>query len=141
MGRLSDPVHRGGAALPEIDLVQVRLEDRGLVISGLDDQGHARLAQLAAPRALGREEEILHELLCERAAALCDPARAQIGEHRARDAAEVDPRVRLEALVLDREHCVDEVVRHVGEPHQLALLAHRTVIGADRLGLEQHRAH
>ena len=50
------------------------------------------------------------------------------------------PRVGREALILDREHGVDEVLRQLGESHELALLAHGPVVGAERLGLEQHGA-
>ena len=140
MGRFPYAVHRGRAALTEIDLVEIGLEDRVLVVAGLDQQGHHGLARLAAIGALGSEEEVLDQLLGQRAAALRDAAGAQVREQRASDAAQVDPGMRLEALVLDRQHRVDQVSRHLGEPHQLALLPHRTVVGAQRLGLEQHGA-
>ena len=47
----------------------------------------------------------------------------------------------LEALVLDRQHRVYQVARHLVEQDQLALLAVGPVIGSDLLRLDQQRPH
>ena len=125
---------------PEIDLVEVGLEDLALLVAGLDDQGHQGFLDLARPGALGGEEEVLDQLLGEGASPLTNPAGPQVREHGTRDASQIDARVALEALVLHGEHGVDQVARQLVERDELALLAIGSVVGADALGLEQHGA-
>ena len=74
--RFPDSVNRRRASLPEVDLVQVGFENFALVVAELDEQGHHGLVNLALQGSLGREEEILDELLGERAAALSNSAGA-----------------------------------------------------------------
>src|SRR4029453_774530 len=135
--RLADAVDRGRPALTEIDLVQVVLEDRRLLVSALDDQGHRRFLELAREGPVGRQEEVLHELLRERAAALAHFAGGDVRPGRAEHAPRIDPGMRLEALILDRQHRVEQMTRHLAEPHGLALLAMRTEVRTDQLRLEQ----
>ena len=82
--RLGDPVHRKRSALAEIDLVQVHLEDLVLRRLALENDRHVLLGELALERLLGREEEVLDELLRERAAAdEVLPVAAQVRDDRA----------------------------------------------------------
>ncbi len=136
---LADAVNPGRAALPEVDLVEVGLEDRVLLVPGLDDEGHRSLFHLALQAALGRQEEVLHQLLRERAAALHEAARAQVRGERAADAPEIEADVRVEALILDRQDCVRQLPRDFGNANKLALFAIGPVVGADLLGLEEQR--
>jgi hypothetical protein len=56
--------------VPEVDLVQVEVEDLLLAEVLLDVAREDHLAQLAAIAPLGREQQRLHHLLRDRAAAL-----------------------------------------------------------------------
>jgi hypothetical protein len=60
---LADAVDRGRAALPEVDLVEIGLEDGVLLVAGLHDQGHHGFLELALEAALGRQEDVLDQLL------------------------------------------------------------------------------
>ena len=139
--RLADAVDRRGTALSEIDLVQVGLEDLVLVVTSLDDERHRGFLELAPERALGRQEEVLDELLGDGAPALTHGAGAQVRDQRARDPAQVDAAVRPRSADPRRRGSRPPDGRGSSlELHELALLAVRAVEGADRLRLEQHRA-
>ena len=69
--------------------------------AALDDQRHERFAQLALHAALVGEEEVLHQLLRERAAALHGVSAAHVDPQRAGDAVHIDAVVLVEVLVLD----------------------------------------
>ena len=120
--RFPDSMYLRRTALPEVDLVQIGFENFALVVAELDEQSHHRLVSLSLQGSLGREEEVLDELLGERAAALSNAACTQIGEKRPTDAPHVDSRMRLEALILDGDNRVDEVGRKIVEPDEFALL-------------------
>ena len=62
--------------MPEVDLVQVHLEDAVLRVAALELQGQHGLLQLALEALVRREEEHLGELLGDGAAALDDAAAA-----------------------------------------------------------------
>ena len=68
--RLAHAVDAERADLTEVDLVQVQLEDLLLGGMALEDEGDERLLHLALHGALRREEEVLHQLLGDGAAAL-----------------------------------------------------------------------
>ncbi len=63
-------VNRAVAILPEKNLVEIGLENLILAVVHLQQQRHQHLVRLARQRALRRQEEILDQLLGERAAAL-----------------------------------------------------------------------
>ncbi len=143
LDRLAEVVERGEAhavdgavaVLAEIDFVQVRLEDLVLVVVDFQEHRHKELGDLARERALGGEEEVLHQLLGQRAAAL-ESLQAEERERRARDAAQVEAVVRVEIAVLVRDQRLHHRLRHLGEPHQHAVLVVRGIDAADRQGLE-----
>ena len=123
----------------EIDPVDVDLEDLALGEPGFEPERDDRLLDLPPDRPLRREEQVLGELLGQRAAALADLPGADIGDRRAEDAPDVDPRMVEEAPVLDRADGLDEKARELVEPDRAAIeLAvareHRPVGGP-----EQHR--
>jgi len=128
-------VDRAVAVLAEVDFVEIRLEDLVLVVVHLEQHRHEELGDLARERALGREEEVLHELLRQRAAAL-ESLEAEEGERRARDTAQVEAVVRVEIAVLVRDQRLHQRLRHLREPHQHAVLVVRRIDAADRQRLQ-----
>ena len=141
-----DPV--GAAA--EIDLVQVELEDLLLGEFPFERHRQHRLARLAIERAVVVEEQVARQLLgdgrgaAEPLAAAGDPLDQRAGQtHR------IDPDVRAESLVLDRDHRVGHVFGDVlvGQPFaearpdldQLAPVACAHQNGLARLGRFQGR--
>ena len=84
-------------ARAEVDLVEVQRQDRLLRVPGLEAAGHDRLAGLARDRLVGAEE-LLGDLLRDRAAALLEVAGGEVGPGRARDALVVDAAVAEEVV-------------------------------------------
>ncbi len=138
LGRPAHAVDRPTAVLAEVDLVEVGLEDLFLVVAPFQHHGHRHLAQLPDRGARGRQEEILGELLGERAAALHEPPGARVGQRGPGDPREIQAVVAEEALVLDGEHGVDEVGRRVVERDGDAVFP-RSGERSQRLGLEGDR--
>ena len=83
-GRLAEEAPRrrldavGAAA--EIHAVEIDLEDVALAQAHLQPQGEDQLLQLAAERALRRQEQVLGELLGQCRPALDEPADPQVGQ-------------------------------------------------------------
>ena len=75
-------------------------------------EGETRLAQLPPPGALRGQDEVLDELLGERAAALGELAAAEVDPDRPPHGPEVDTRVLVEPVVLRRQYRLDEMPRH-----------------------------
>ena len=111
-------------AVPEIDVVQVHLEDLVLAELVLDLLGHAHLEELAPQRALlaGQVlgEDVAGELHGQRARALLDAARPHVAPHRPQHAADVDRAVVAEALVLDGDERLGHVARQRAQADELA---------------------
>ena len=110
LGSRGDAVDRLRAALAEVDLVEVGLEDRALVVARLDQQRVQDLVELAGERLLlaDAEQAAARELLGQRAGALLGLARLHVDEGRAQHAAEVDAVVVGEVAVLDRLQAGDQ---------------------------------
>ncbi len=117
--RLVEIKQRGGrhpiGPETEIDLVEIKLEDLLLRISALDLERQQRLLDLALERHLVGQQEILGDLLGDGRGAL----RAAVGtvilevEHAgARDAAEIEPAMFIEILVLGRHEGVEHQLWH-----------------------------
>src|SRR5262249_43360422 len=95
-------------ALPEVDRVEVLLQDlalRGFVVEAV---GEDELLRLPLDIALVAENAVLDQLLRDGRPALADLSRGQVLDEGARDAADVDARVLPERLVLGRDHRVDQ---------------------------------
>ena len=127
---------------PEIDLVQVRLEDPvflpDLQLGGrqsggrrapeirqalaLDLQRQAGLLRLSFPGDVTLDVEVPDELLREGRATLDDLALLQVLDGGADDALEVDARMGVEAPILDRDGGVGQERRDLVERHRLAVL-------------------
>ena len=124
--RLAEVDLRGGGetvgALPEVDLVDVELEDLVLAQVVLDLEREQRLVELARQRLLGGEEEIARHLHGDRARALAAAALREVGVGGARDAQIVDAGVLVEALVLGREDRLLQLLGHLLDRNQQAAL-------------------
>ena len=132
---LGDAVHGERAALAQVHVVQVELEDLVLRRLALEDERHVLLGQLSLQRLLGRQEEVLDQLLRDRAAAdQVRPIAAHVGDDGAHRPDDVDAGVVVEAAVLDGEHRLNHARGNRGERHAPALLA----AGVDEPG-EQRR--
>src|SRR5690606_22786680 len=128
------------AALPEVDLVEVGLEDPALVVARLDDQRVQDLIELAAPGLLAADAEqaAARQLLGQRARALPRLAGLQVDPGRARDAAYVDAVVVGEVAILHRLQRVGELLRHVLHPDQPALGLLLSVESGDARRVQAH---
>ena len=147
IGELADVLAEVGArgladalgAAAEVDLVQVEREDLVLGQLLLEPPGEDHLLQLAVEAALGREQQALHRLLRDGAAALHDLARLDVGPGGAHDRAQVDAAVLEERVVLAGDEGEDHVLGQLVEAHQPAALleelADRTAVAVvDRRG-------
>ena len=132
----SHAANRHRAALSEIDLVEVDLEDAVLRITPLEDRGHDDLAHLSPPRALLAEVQVLDGLLGDGAAALHDASAPKVRECRTPYRPEVHSVVRVEPRVLRRENRLDQRVRNVGQPDDLTLFLLGAVQCGQQLRLE-----
>ncbi len=126
-----DPV----GAVPEVDGVEVGLEDLVLAELLLELHREQRLADLLRDRTLrediglhavgigrvGTGVDVLHELLGERRGALHRAALHDVGVGGTQDAADVDPGVVVEVVVLGGDHGVDHVRRDLRQGHQRAI--------------------
>ncbi len=134
-GGFGDAVHGKRAALAEIHVVEIQLEDLVFGRLALEDDRHVLLGELALERLRGRQEEVLHQLLRDGAAA--DQVRAiaaQVGDDRADGADDVHARMVVEAAVLDGEHRLHHARRNRGQGDAPTLFTAR----ADERG-EQRR--
>ena len=104
--RLVEIIERRGRdpviAQPEIDLVQVELQDLLLGVGRLDPEGEQRLLDLAVVGALVRQQEVLGYLLRDGGSALQMLA-LELREGGTGDTLEVDAVVGVEVLVLGRD--------------------------------------
>ena len=112
-------------SVPEVDVIEVHLQDLVLAEGVLDLLGDAHLEDLAAERALlaGQVlgEDVAGKLHGQSARAFLDSARAHVVPHRAQDAAQVDGLVIAEALVLDGDERLGHVFGQRRQSNQLAL--------------------
>jgi hypothetical protein len=108
--------------MPEVDLVEVHLEQPVLGIAALELHRQHRLLELPVEALVGREEEHLGELLGDGAAALDDAPVAEVLVDRARHAHGVHAPVGVEARVLGGDHRVLQRLGNLGERHEDATL-------------------
>jgi hypothetical protein len=109
-------------AVPEEDLVEIKLQDLVLAQFPFETQRQEDLGDLAGHRIFVAEEEVACDLLGNGAAAR---DAAVVGGRqqpdRAQDAAPVDPRVFVEARVLDRQEGIAHHRRHFLDVDRRAL--------------------
>src|SRR5450432_2631095 len=90
---------------PELDDVEVALEDRPLVEPRLESPRQDRLLDLAIEAAALREERVLHELLADRRAAARELLVAQIDLEALADLRRVEAVMLVEPAVFGRYEC------------------------------------
>src|SRR6266851_468340 len=125
-------LNRGGAdavgAGAEIDAVEVDLEQLVLGEFVLEPERQQRLLHLARQGPVGRQEQVLGELLADGAAALDDAAGAVIDVSRAGKPDRVDAEMVVEAAILGGDHGRRQIGRQVPEAQRLA---EQIAIGGD----------
>ena len=77
------------------------------------------------------DEQLLDELLADRAATLLDAMVRIVGERRPDDGTEVDAAIRVEGMVLDGDRGIDDVGRDVAERNHDAVIALVADIGKE----------
>ncbi len=115
LGRGLDAVAR-----PEVDLIEIGLEDFALGIDALDIAGDFRLLRFAQRRdgeADAVTELVPRQLLRDRAAARTARAIDGVLERGTGEPQVVESLVAVESLVFDRDEGRSHVGRQIGEPH------------------------
>jgi hypothetical protein len=123
-------------AAAQVDPVQVSLEDAPLAVLGLDGERDHGLPDLPKEAPLVGQEDVLDELLGERAPALGDLAPPEVGQRGAGDAGGGDAGVPVEGGVLGGEHGLDHVLREVRHPHGPLLPGIPLVPGGEHGGFQ-----
>lgn len=94
-------------AVPEIDGVDVQLQNLLLGVGGFQPEGHEHLGDLAGKLLFLGEKQIFGHLLGDGAAALVQAAGAQVVDRCPQDGDGVDAAVLGKAVVLHRDHGVE----------------------------------
>src|SRR5262249_18494690 len=118
------------SALAQVHVVQVRLQDLFLGIAPLHDRGEPGLTELASDCPSWPDQAILDELLRDRAAALRDPAGANVRPGGSNEPVEIETGVLEEPMIFRGENGADQAQRNVGQPHRAEVLA--AAVGATR---------
>ena len=122
-------------AAAEIDAIEIELEDLVLGEALLEPDRVDHLFELPRHGALGRQEQVLGELLGDGRAALDHGAGGCVAERRAHEPERVDAEMVVEAAVLGRDHRLGEVRRQHVEADMAAAQAplgeHGAVLGED----------
>jgi len=105
-------------ALPEIDLVQVHLQDLLLAQDQLHLVCQDQFLEFSPVGSLRRQKQRAGELLGNRAGPLHFSTAPQIGPDRPQNADDIQPRVFEEPRVLHRDHRLGQVLRNVGQRDQ-----------------------
>src|SRR5690606_21975814 len=122
------------AALAQVDLVEVGLEDRALVVARFDQQREQDLVELAGVGLLAADAQgaRARQLLGQRAAALPRLARPEVDPGRAQHAGQVDAVVEGDVAVHDRLPAGHRAPSPLLAPHPRAPTACRPVTGSSR---------
>ena len=133
----AESVDREAAALPEVDLVGVHLEDLLLAEAVFELEGDDDLDDLALDALFGSEEEAARQLHGERGAALLLLPGGQVAHDRFGQAEVIDAVVLEEAAVFNGQHRVHQVLRDLVVGDEAALGAVGVFAEAgDQHGLE-----
>jgi hypothetical protein len=109
-------------ALPEIDGVEVRLEDGLLAVVPLQPPGVSGLGQLAPQGPLPRDIAVLHVLLGDGRPALDHPPPLQVPRRRPGHSQPVNPTMAPEPRVLGIHHRQPHPPAHLAQPHRRPIL-------------------
>jgi hypothetical protein len=102
------------ALAPVVDGVEIHLEDLLFRVAAVEVHRQRGLAQLALDGRwwIRADEDLLDQLLADRAAALVDVVVGIVGDRRPGDAADVDAAVLVKRPVFDRDRCLANEGRH-----------------------------
>ena len=100
-----------------VDDVQIHLEDFVLGVGPFNIEGEQELLCLAREGLLIREEEILYELLRDRARTLLNPPVLNVDEGRTRHARQIKAPMIVEASILNGNDGVFEIGRDMADGH------------------------
>src|SRR5262245_52674424 len=119
LGRLAE-IAAGGefdapGAAPEIDRVEIKLENLILTERPFDPRRYDHLADLALVGEVIANQQVLDDLLGDGRATLRAAGLSEVADEGADQAALVDPLVLVEALVLGGDEGVAHLLRDVGE--------------------------
>ncbi len=78
-------------------------------------------------------------MLGQRAAALHGSTGANVGDHGARDTAQVDAGMIVEAAIFDRQQAPDQVIRQIAALDQDTVFVVRRIDAADQRRFESHQ--
>ena len=116
-GRSAEIAHGRGfnaiGAAPEIDPVEIEFENFVLGETAFQPEGQHHLLHLAAQGPLGRQEEVLGQLLGQCRTALDHLTGTNVCHHGPAQADHVNARVRIEAAILNRQHGIDQIGRQI----------------------------
>src|SRR5580693_2512 len=135
-GRFAESPNGETAAVAEIHLVGVQLENLLFRIALVDLDGHQDFLQLPRPFALGGEKKAARHLHVNGAGALSLLAAAQIRESRAKDTDNIQSAVFEESLVFRGEHGIHHVLGKIVEANHAAFFAGTIEEVGDQLGLD-----
>ena len=127
--------------MPEVELVEIGLEDLLLRVPPLERGGEPRLLHLAQHGALGAQEPVLDQLLGDGAAALHHAPGPDIGPEGAQHRPSIQAAVVEEALVFRGEHSLAEVPRDLGQTHRPIGLARLRAGAREHLGRQRQARH
>ena len=122
--------------LPQIDLVEVGLQDLVLAVAIVDQHRHIGFLQFSPQAALTGQEEVFGQLLGQGTAPLHGATRDQVGEHGAHDGHRRDAAMLVEVAIFGGEQGHQQAVGHFGDTHQQAIFP---IFGIE--AIEQHRVH
>jgi hypothetical protein len=123
LSALAESANGEAAAIAQVNLVRVELENLLFGKALVDLKGHQRFFHLAAPLALGGKEKASRYLHIDRAGALGAMANLQIGERGAHDAYDIETAVFKESLVFRGENGVHHILGQIVKADDAALLA------------------
>ena len=108
-------------AAAHVGAVEIELQDLVLGQPRLEPDREEGFLHLALDGAFVVQEQVLGELLRDRRAALHHAAGARIGDQRARECRRIDAEMLVEAPVLRREHCLDQMVGKLVERNRVVV--------------------
>ena len=136
LGGRSHAMNRRAPVLAEVHGVQIGLEDLLLRIPALDGQGQDTLTDLPAPGAIRPQDEVLDELLRQRAGALDDLAPRCVHHEGAPHGDQIHAPVLEEPVILRRQHRQREEARHVSQRQRAPAFRARLIDAGEQLRLE-----
>ena len=99
--------------MAEVHLIRVELEDLIFGEVFLDVDCQQRFVRFAPPTFLGREEDLLRQLLRQRRCAFFFSSGDRVFQQRANDRLRIDSAVVIEVRILGRDDRADQMRRHV----------------------------